>query len=182
MSCGQCFRESRIERSHTRPLLQNPNEHITAHEDAMHIDLVPEVPPFGGYENIVTAMDVFSRCLYAYPISILYIIMSKHAYLPTRLFSDKGTAFMSNVSKEVACVLSITLKHLTTKHSQTIVLLQRSHASMKQALEVEAGRRRSLWHKYVNIAVLNYNISHHTSIRCEPSRVFHGRIPYICLL
>ena len=35
-----------------------------------------------------------------------------------------------------------------------------------------------MWHKYVNIAVLNYNTSHHASIGCEPSRVFHGRIPY----
>ena len=35
-----------------------------------------------------------------------------------------------------------------------------------------------MWHKYINIAVLNYNTSYHTSIGCEPSRVFHGRIPY----
>ena len=45
-------------------------------------------------------------------------------------------------------------------------------------MKIETGERRSLWHKYVNIAVLNYNTSYHTSIGCEPSRVFHGRIPY----
>ena len=39
----------------------NPNEHIIAPEDAMQIDLLPRLPPSGGYENIVTAMDVFSR-------------------------------------------------------------------------------------------------------------------------
>ena len=61
MSCEQCIRESRIDRSLTRPPLQNPNEHITAPEDAMQIDLVPGLPPSGGFENIVTAMDVFSR-------------------------------------------------------------------------------------------------------------------------
>ena len=27
-------------------------------------------------------------------------------------------------------------------------------------------------------AVLTYNTSYHTSIGCEPSTVFHGRIPY----
>ena len=32
MSCEQCIRESRIERSLTHPPLQNPNEHITAPE------------------------------------------------------------------------------------------------------------------------------------------------------
>ena len=104
--------------------------------------------------------------------------MTKHACLSTTLISDKGTAFMSHVIKEVAGVLGITLKHATTKHAQTIGLLERSHASIKKALKIETGERRSLWHKYVNIAVLNYNTSYHTSIGCEPSQVFHGRIPY----
>ena len=35
-----------------------------------------------------------------------------------------------------------------------------------------------MWHKYISIAVLNYNTSYHTSIGCEPRRVFHGRNPY----
>ena len=187
LSVEQCIRESRINRSFTRPPLQNPNEHITAPEDAMQIDLVPELPPSGGYENIVTAMDVFSRYLFAYPTSnqdantiakIPINIMTKHAYLPTTLISDKGTAFMSHVIKEVAGVLGITLKHSTTKHAQTIGLLERSHSSIKQALKIETGERRSLWPKYINIAVLNYNTSYHTSFGCEPSRIFHGRIPY----
>ena len=187
MSCEQCIRESRIHPNLTRPPLQNPNEHITAPEDAIQIDLVPELPPSGGYQNIVTAMDVFSRYLFAYPTAnqdaytiakVLINIMTKHAYLPTTLISDKGTAFTSHVIKEVAGVLGVTLKHATTKHAQTIGLLERSHASIKKALKIETGERRSLWHKYVNIAVLNYNTSYHTSIGCEPSRVFHGRIPY----
>ena len=186
MSCEQCIRELRIDRSVTRPPLQNPNEHITAPEDAMQIDLVPELPPSGGYENILTAMDVFSRHLFAYPTSnqdaktiakVLINIMTEHVYLPTTLISDKGAGFMSHVFNEVTGVLGITLKHATTKHAQTIGLLEQSHASTQQALKIETGERRSLWRKYINIAVLNYNTSYHTSIGCEPSRVFHGRIP-----
>ena len=78
----------------------------------------------------------------------------------------------------MAGVLGITLKHTTTKHAQTIGLLEQSHVSIKQALKIETGERRSLWHKYVSIAVLNYNTSYHASIGCEPSRVFHEHIPY----
>ena len=187
MSCEQCTRESRIDRRLTRPPLKNANEHTTAPEDAIQIDLVPELPPSGGYENIVTAMDVFSRFLFAYPTSnqdaktiakVLINIMTKHVYIPTTLISDKGTAFMSQVIKEVAGVLGITLKHATTKHAQTNGPLERSHASIKQAFKIETGERRSLWHKYINIAVLNYNTPYHTSIGSETSRVFHGRIPY----
>ena len=35
-----------------------------------------------------------------------------------------------------------------------------------------------MWHKYVQIAVMNYNTSYHESLGCEPTTVFHGRIPY----
>ena len=152
---------------------------------------MPELPPSGGYENIVTAMDVFSRYLFSYPTSnqdaktiakVLINIMTKHAYLPMTLISDKCTAFMSQVNKEVAGVLGITLKHTTTKHAQTIGLLERSHASIKQALKIETGEWRSLWHKYINITVLKYNTSYHTSIGCERSRVFQGKIPYNVLI
>ena len=93
-SCEKCMRESRIDHSLTRPPLQNPNHHINAADDAMQLDLVLEVIPSGGYENIVTAMDVFSRYLIAYPTSnqdaktiaqIINIIKTTHAYLPTTL-------------------------------------------------------------------------------------------------
>ena len=91
MSYEQCNRESRIDGSLTRPL-QNPSEHITAPDDDIQIDLVPELPTSGGYENIVPALDLFSRYLFAYPTSnqdaktiakVLINIMTKHAYLPT---------------------------------------------------------------------------------------------------
>ena len=49
MSFEQCITKTRIARSLTRPPLQNPNEHFAAHEDAMLIDLVPELPPSGDY-------------------------------------------------------------------------------------------------------------------------------------
>ena len=153
----------------------------------MQIDSVPELPPSGDYENIVTAMDVFCRYLFAYPTynqdaktiaKLIINIMTKHAYLPMTLISDKGTAFMSNLIKNVAGVLGINLKHTITEHFPTIGLLERSHASIKQALRIEPGERKSLWHKYVSILVLNYKTSYHTIIGCKPSRVFHGGIPW----
>ena len=124
MSRAQCIRESRIYHSFSRLPLQNSNDHITAPEDAMQIVLVPDLPPSGGYETIV---DVFCRHLFAYPTSnqdaksiakVIITIMTKHAYLPKTLISDKSSAFVFHVIKEVAGVLGITLKHDTTKHSK----------------------------------------------------------------
>ena len=35
-----------------------------------------------------------------------------------------------------------------------------------------------MWTKYVQIAVMNYSTSYHENLGCEPTTVFHGRIPY----
>ena len=91
----------------------------------MQIDLVPGIPPSGCFEKSVPPLNVFSRYLVAYATTnqdaqtiakVIFNNVTKLAYLPTTVISDKGSAFMSHVIKEVAGVLGITLKHATTKH------------------------------------------------------------------
>ena len=104
--------------------------------------------------------------------------MTKHSYLPTTIITDKGTTFTSRVIAQITQVLGITLKCATTKHPQTIGKLERTHASLKTNLKMASGEYRRQCHKYLPLAVLNYNTTYHSSIGCEPSKVFHGRIPY----
>ena len=153
----------------------------------MQIDLLPNIPPSGGYENVLTAIDIFSRYLFAYPFTdasainvakALIDIITKHAYLPTTLNTDKGTAFTSTIIAEITQILGITLKCATTKHPQTIGKVERTHASLKTNLKMACGEYRRQWHRYLQLAVLNHDNSYHASIGCEPTRVFHGRIPY----
>ena len=153
----------------------------------MRIDLLPELPPSGVYENIITAIDIFSRYAFAYPVSnstavntakVIIDIMTRHAYLPTLIKTDKGRVFVSQVIHEVAEILGINLKHATTNHAQTIGVLERAHATIKTSLKMASGEYKKQWHKYLPIAILNYNTTYHSSIDCEPSRVFHGRVPH----
>ena len=148
---------------------------------------MPELPPTGGYENIITAIDVFSRYAFAYTVSnptavntakVNIYIMTRHAYLPTLIITDKGSNFVSQVIHEVAETLGINLKHATTKHAQTIGVLERAHATIKTSLKMASGEYRKQWHDYLPIAILNYNTTYHSSSDCEPSRVFHGRVPH----
>ena len=186
-SCEKCIKESRVDRSFTRPALEDHNGHNNWPEETMQVDLVPELPPSGGSDIIVTAMDVISRLLFAYPTSnqdaktiakVIITILTKHAYLPTTPISDEGSAFVSHVIKDVAGVLGITLKHATTEHAQPRGLLEGSHASINQTMKIETCERRSLWLKHVSIAVLNYDPYYDTSIGCEPGRALHGRNRY----
>ena len=135
----------------------------------------------------MTAIDVFSRYLFAYPLieataanvaRVIIDIMTKYSYLPTTLITDKGSAFTSKILEEITEILGITLKCATTKHPQTIGKLERTHASLMTNLKMFSGEYRRQWHKYLPLAVLNYNTTYHSSIGCEPSKIFHGRIPY----
>ena len=79
----------------------------------MQINLLPELSPSGGYENIIRALDVFSRCAYACKVSnptaantakVIIDIMTKRAHLPTVLITDKNSVFISNVLHEISHV------------------------------------------------------------------------------
>ena len=102
--------------------------------------------------------------------------MTRHAFLPTLIITDKGSVFVSQVIHEVAEILGINLKHATTKQAQTIGVLERVHATIKTILKMASAEYRKQWHKHLHIAILNYNTTYHSSIDCEPSRVFHGRV------
>ena len=132
-------------------------------------------------------MDVFSRYLFAYPVTeasatntakVIIDIMTKHTYLPTTLITDKGTAFTSELVAEIAQILGIQIKCATTKHPQTIGKLERTHASPKTNLKMASADYRRQWHKYFPLVALNYNTTYHATLGCEPSSIFHERIPY----
>ena len=138
------------------------------------------------FNEILTAIDVFSRYLFVYNFTdasaikvakVVSGIMTKHAYLPTTLLTHKITAFTSTVIAEITQILAIRRNCATTKHLQTIGELERTYASLKTKLKKCKENRRQ-WHEYLPVAVLNHNTSYHASIRCEPTRVFHCRIPY----
>ena len=116
MSCQQGIKKSRFDINFTRQALQNPIEYITAPEDDMQIDLEPELFPSGGYEDIVTVMDVFCCCLFDYSTSnqeaktiakVFFNIMTKHAYLSTKLISDERFVFVSHVLKKWPASLAV---------------------------------------------------------------------------
>ena len=131
-------------------------------------------------------MDVFSRYLFAYSATridtrtvtrVLTDIITRHCYLPTTVITDNVSIYIRSHGTTTTA-LGIQLKHATTKHAQTIGILERTHASLKESLKIMTGERRTMWHQFLPMAVLNYNTSYHTSRGCEPSRAFHGRVPY----
>ena len=149
--CEQGSRDKQVPIATITPELLNLPEWDLGPEDAMQIDLLPNLPPSGGYEKVLTAIDVISRYLFAYPLSdasainvakALIDIMTKHSYLPTTHITDEGTAFTSANTAEITQILGITLKCATTKDPQTIGKLERTHASLRTNLKMACGEYR----------------------------------------
>ena len=185
--CRECAQTKRTPNSSTTPPLIDMSKVAMGLEDALKMDIVPFDDPSGGYNAVITAMDVFSRYLYAYSVTridtrtvtrVLTDIITRQCYLPTTIITDKGSQFISEAMQQTTAALGIQLKHATTKHAQAIGILERTHASLKESLKLMTGERRTMWHQFLLMAVLNYNTSYHTSLGCETSRVFHGRVPY----
>ena len=167
--CEYCIKDKRVPNSSLTPKFPNLPEWDLGPEDAVQIDLLPNLPPSGGYENIITGMALFSRYLFAYPVTdasatntakVIIDIMTKYTYLPTTLITDKGTAFTSKLVAEIAHFLGLQMKCATTKHPQTIDKLERTHACLKTNLKMASGDYRQQWHKYWLLAVINYNTTY----------------------
>ena len=113
--CEICSQDKRINNTRITPELVHIPEWDLGPDDLMQIDLLPELPPVRGYENIITAIDVYSRYAFANPVSnptavntakAIIDIMTTHAYLPTLIVTDKGSVFVSQVIHKVADILA----------------------------------------------------------------------------
>ena len=62
----------------------------------------------------------------AYPL--ISDVTTRHCYLPTITLTDKGSQFRSEGVNHIPKTLDIRISHATTKHTQTIGLLERMHA------------------------------------------------------
>ena len=153
----------------------------------MQTGLFPEIPPSNDCEKLVPAINVFAIFLFAHAktnqdiptiAKIIMNIMTKFLYLPTTLISKKGSALVSQVIKVVLYVLGITLEQSTTKHAETIGMLEKTHVSFVEVLQNETGERGLIWLESVNTPVPIKNTCYNTSTGCELSPLFIGRVPH----
>ena len=187
INCPNCIANKRIDTRQIRPKMLSNTEFTFGPEDCLELDILPNLSSSNGYKHIKTLMNVFSRYLFAYPTQdmtartvgrCIIDVLTRHCYLPTVILTDKGSKFQSDVVNQISQTLDIRISHASTKHAQTIGILERTHSSLKKSLKISTEERRSMWHKYVQIAVMNYNTRYHENLGCEPTTVFHGRIPY----
>ena len=108
-------------------------------------------------------------------------IFTQHSYVPKTILTEKGTTFTSQLLNSLMESAGIKIEHASVKHAQTIGMVERSHQKLKQILKINISADSPQWHKYVNMAVMAHNTTYHQAIRCTPTEIFHGRVPFNAL-
>ena len=126
--CEKCMKSKSVKEPQLRPPLKKSYEPCDGPEDMLGIDIVGPLPASNSFTHILTAVDVFSRYLFAVPLKKpdthsvakgLLSIFTRHAYVPKHILTDKGTAFTAELLTEIAKAADIHISHATIKHAQT---------------------------------------------------------------
>ena len=184
-NCSTCLQTKNFQQKRLKPPLELLTSDQNFPGDMMQIDLVGQFnAPV--YKYALTAIDVFSKYLFAVPLSsisaenvakALVSIFLKHSYIPKTILADLGTGFTSKLMHELTNMLELKLNHASLKHAQTVGVVERAHSAFKRILKINSTSAWSNWHKFVDIATFVHNTSYHVSIGTTPSSIFRGREP-----
>ena len=99
-NCQSCIQTKRINNDLLRTELLNCSEWDFGLKDILQMDILPNLPPSGGYDHIITAIDVFSKYLFAYPVTritatavsrVTMEILYNYTYLPKTIINTQIT-------------------------------------------------------------------------------------------
>ena len=155
-------------------------------EQTMQVDLLGPLTPAEGKEYIVTAIDLFTKYIFAVPVTnvraetvgrVILGICLRHAYIPQKILADQGSQFTADLMKELTKTLGIEIDFATVKHHQTIGALERAHGPFKKFLSIFENEEHRKWHHLVDFASHAHNTTVIPLLGVCPSTLFHGRDP-----
>ena len=98
--------------------------------------------------------------------------------MPKHILTDKGTELTAELLTGNAETADIHISHATVKHAQTIGMVERKHVKLKNIHKISVNADRPQWDRHVDVAIMAHNTTYHDSLKCSPTEIFHGRIPY----
>ena len=97
--------------------------------------------------------------------------------IPTRLHSDQGANFESDIIKELCVLMNTKKTHTTPYHPQGNAGPERFNRTLLDMLGTLETSQKEDWKKYINSLVYFYNTTPHESIKLSPFEVMFGRKP-----
>ena len=138
-ACLRC-QQSKVSRHQKTPLVRPPTP--TQRFAAVHVDIVGPLPESEGYRYLFTIVDRFTRYPEAIPLREATAASSARALLTwishfgmcTRITSDRGKQFVSELWKELWSLLGVTHTTACAYMPQQNGLVERMHRQLKASL------------------------------------------------
>src|SRR5258705_4388911 len=164
-----------------------PNQIPTCHWEVISVDTIGELPESKGYNAILVAVDRLSKCIHAIPtitmvdstgVARLFLEhVWRHHRLPEAVISDRGSAFISNFSRELATLLDIRLTPSTAYHPQMDGQKEQVNQEIEAYLWVFVSHRQDDWADCLPLAKFAYNNCVHSATCHTPFELDSGQHP-----
>lgn len=139
-SCVSCQR-NKVTRHTKTPLgkYEEPDERFSV----IHIDIIGPLPPSNGMLYCLTCIDRFTSWMEVVPLpNITAETIAKAFYehwitrfgTPSRVISDQGAQFKSELFKSLTRMCGVEMQHTTPYHPQCNGKVERLHRTLKAAL------------------------------------------------
>jgi len=143
-------------------------------------------PSKGGISNILIITDHYTKYAVAIPTKNQTAKTTAEAFynnfvvnygIPTRLHSDQGANFESDIIKELCKLTDIKKSHTTPYHPQGNSGPERFNRTLLDMLGTLNNEQKKDWKKYIGHLVYSYNCVPHESTRYSPYELMFGRKP-----
>ena len=170
-NCLRCAQAKSPQHKYLTTPLNPVSSNTTLPTDMLQIDIVGKLPHSGGYSYILTGMDVFTKYMFAQPLTSIsaetvakYLVQwfMRHYYTSFLIVTDQGSQFVSKLLHELANILEIKLEQARVKHAQTIAVVERSHGPLMRYFRIYENQLQHDWHKH--LAVFQHTTSYHTTM------------------
>src|SRR5260221_1526678 len=168
-----------------------PNWIPTRHWEVISVDTIRGLPESKGYNTILVVVDSLSKHIHAMPtvttvdstgVACLFLEhVWRHHRLLEAIISDRGSAFISNFSRELAALLDIQLTPSTAYHLQTDGQTEQVNQEIKAYLRVFVSHCQDDWADWVPLARFAYNNQVHSATCHTPFELDSGQHPQMGL-
>ena len=157
------------------------------------VDIVGPLPPSQGHRFLLTCVCRTTRFTQAIPLREATSEAAAAAFLhhwlalfgvPSRVTSDNGASFISNLWKDMMAKLNIKVQYSASYRPQAIGMLERQHRSIKDSLKAaieDMGQKyQDRWMDYLPLVLLGRRTSLQPDVGASPSELTFGtnvRIP-----
>lgn len=142
--------------------------------------------PSKGHRNVLVITDHFTKYALAIPTKkqtakataeALYNHFIVHYGIPTKLHSDQGTNFESDLIKELCQLMGIKKTRTSPYHPMGNGCTERFNRTLLNMLGTLEPNQKTSWKDYIAPLTYAYNCTKHESTKISPFELMFGRTP-----